>query len=469
MTRPSSEAPGEAKAGAAEKAPASARRPEAQRLLERMRRGGQRALKFTVVFSLACHVGVFFLPKLLAYWGLWSETSSIGLVDMPGDVGFAVELEYTEPPAPAPATAPAEPAPAATPAPTEAPKPPPPKPPPPTPPPSASLATPRRDGRGGEGGGRPPEAHARGGSGGAGGQGSVAVRDPVGVSGKAGAVVGRDPNVSVLLVTENMRGHAAAAELGPALVNIKQWKSFFGPTTIDPIRDTDRILLAGPQFRDTSKVSAVIKFRLSEPKLREAIDDLRRASDPPGEWVNESPPTAKIHADGADRYIVLGGGGVGMMVPEGALEQAKRGVTFPPARPGEVLVFFLRHPARALRGLPFTLPPSLASLRLGVNLRPDGGADVFIDALDKDAASAGTSARDLTRGFEAASVREVPLLGRVRLFDPIEFHAEGEHVKATARINAAQTREMARLVAAMLGQMSRGEAPGQAPRQQQSR
>src|SRR5262245_54796374 len=101
MSRPSSEVPGAAKAGAAEKGPASARRPEAQRLLERMRRGAQRALSLTIAFSLACHVGVFFLPRLLALWGLWSETSSIGLVDMPGDVGFAVELEYTEPPAPA--------------------------------------------------------------------------------------------------------------------------------------------------------------------------------------------------------------------------------------------------------------------------------------------------------------------------------------------------------------------------------
>ncbi|HEU4412552.1 MAG TPA: hypothetical protein VFS43_45335 [Polyangiaceae bacterium] len=462
MTRPSSEVPGEAKAGAAERGqgPASARLPEAQRLLERLRRGARRALGFAVVFSVVCHVGVFFLPRLLALWGLWSESSSIGLVDMPGDVGFAVELEYTEPPAPAAPAAPADAAPAATPAPTEAPKPPPPKPPPPAPP-AASLATPRRDGRGGEGGGRPPEAHARAGAGGAGGgQGSVAVRDPVGVSGKAGAVVGRDPNVSILLVTENLRGHPAATELGPELVKIRQWRSFFGPTTIDPIRDTDRILVAGPQFRDTSKISAVIKFRLTESKLREAIDDLRGASDPPGEWVSESPPTAKVHADGADRYMVLGGGGIAMMVPEGALEQAKRGVSFPPARPGEVLVFYLRYPARALRGLPFALPQSLASVRIGGNLRPDGGADVIIDALDKDAASASTSARTLSAGLEAASVREVPLLGRIRLFDPIEFHAEGDHVKATVRLNAAQTREMARLVASMLAQMSRGEPPG---------
>jgi hypothetical protein len=426
--------------------------PDRRRLRARLRRGAWAAL----AASLAVHSVFLPLPWSLALWGLWASKQPFELVDLPGEVGFAVELEYAEPPAAAPPPADAATTPPADAATAEAPKPPPPKPPPKPPTPVASLATPPRDGQGGAGGAKPVAERGRGGEAGAGAQ-AAGVRDPVGVSGKAGSVVGRDPNVSVLLVTENLRGHPAAAELGPALVNIRQWRSFFGPTTVDPVRDTDRILLAGPQFRDTSKVSAVIKFRLSEAKLREAVDDLRRASDPPGEWVTESPPTAKVHADGADRYLVLGGGGVAMMVPEGALEQAKRGVSFPPARPGEVLVFFLRHPGRALRGLPFALPPSLASLRLGVNLRPDGGADVLIDAVDKDAPSAAASARALTAGIDAASVREVPLLGRVRLFDPVEFRAEGEHVRATARINAAQAREMARLVAAVLGQMSRGE------------
>lgn len=457
MTRTSSGAPGEAKAGAAEKAPVSARLPDAQRLLEQVRRRAHKALRLTVVFSLACHVAVFFLPKLLALWGLWSEASSIGLADMAGEVGFDVDLHYQEP-AP-PAAPPADVAPAATPAPTEAPKPPTPKP-APTPPPAASLATPRREGRGGEGGSKSaPDAQAKAGAGGAGGRSGGTVRDPLAAAGKAGGLVARDVNLQVLFVTENLRGHALANELGPALMAIPQWKTFFGPTSIDPIRDTDRILVAGPGFRDVSQISAAVKFRLSEAKLREAVDDLRRASDPPGEWVSESPPTAKVRAGSSDRYVVLNGGGLVATVPEAALEQAKRGLSFSASRPGEVFLASIRHPDRAFRGLPFTMPSSVVVVRVSATLRPDSSADLLIDATDKDASTAEASARTLTSGIAAMSVREVPLLGRIRLFDPVEFRAEGEHIKANAHINAAQTRELARLVAAMLGQ-------GQRPREQ---
>jgi hypothetical protein len=418
--------------------------------LERLRRVAWFALGATFVFSFGLHVGVYLLPRLLVVLGLWTQGRSLELVDLPGEVGFDVELDYAPPAPPAP---PSEAAPAAPPATTgEAPKPPPPKPPPPKPAPAASLATPRRDGQGGQGGSK-PTAEGRGGAGGQGSTGGV--RDPMVVAGKAGSVVGRDVNLQVLVVTENLRSHPMAAELGPALANIPQWKTFFGPTAIDPIRDTDRIMAGGPQFRDVSKVSAAVKFRLSEPKLRDAIDDLRRASDPPGEWVSESPPTAKVRAGGADRYVVIGGNGLVMTVPEGALDQAKRGMAFAPSRPGEAIIASIRYPSRAVRGLPFAVPASLAVLRLSVTLRPDGGADVLIDATDKDAATAAESARAMTASVDAMSVREVPLLGRIRLFDPVPFRAEGEHVKAVAHFNAAQTREMARLIVAMFSPPAR--------------
>ncbi|HEU4539060.1 MAG TPA: hypothetical protein VFS00_33295, partial [Polyangiaceae bacterium] len=320
MTRPSSASPDESKGGDPRPVAGAGVGASAGEL-ERLRRVALTALLATFACSLALHVGVYLLPRLLALLGLWAQGQSLELVDLPGDVGFDVELEYAPPAPPAP---PSDAAPAAPPTTGEAPKPPPPKPPPPKPAPAASLATPRRDGQGGQGGAK-PAAEGRAGAGGAGGQAPTGVRDPVAVAGKAGAVVGRDVNLQVLVVTENLRSHPMAAELGPALTNIPQWKTFFGPTSIDPIRDTDRILVGGPQFRDVTKVSAAVKFRLSEAKVRDAIDDLRRAGDPPGEWVSESPPTAKVRAGGADRYVVIGGNGLVMTVPEGALEQAKRG------------------------------------------------------------------------------------------------------------------------------------------------
>ena len=116
---------------------------------------------------------------------------------------------------------------------------------------------------------------------------------------------------------------------------------------------------------------------------------------------------------------------------------------------------------KALRGAPFAIPSSLKWVRLATSLTADGAATVRVDCLDENSDAAVQSAAVLTAGLEAATTSEVPILGRVRMIDEVVFRAAGDHVQATIKLNPAQTRELAKIVAR--GSANIGASPTAAP------
>ena len=272
------------------------------------------------------------------------------------------------------------------------------------------------------------------------------IRDPIGIAGKAGSIAGKDPNVSILLSMDAIRAHPSGAELGPVFATLPIWKNFFVGSGIDPVKDLDRILVAGPQFRESSKVVAVVKLKLPEPKIRAVLEGIRSRAVPEGTWESETVMLAKI--DGAARVFVMQGSGVLLVVPESLGEMARgmKSASFPGAK-GEAIVVFLKAPGKALRGAPFAIPKSLKWVRLATSLAPDGSATARIDCLDESADAAQKSAELLTAGLEGATTTEVPILGKVRMIDPVVFQAVSDHVQATIRLNPGQARELARIIA----------------------
>jgi hypothetical protein len=272
------------------------------------------------------------------------------------------------------------------------------------------------------------------------------IRDPIGIAGKAGAIAGKDPNVSILLSMDSIRAHPAGADLGPVFAVLPIWKQFFVGSGVDPVKDLDRILVAGPQFRESSKVVAVVKLKLSEDKIRAVLEGIRQRATPPGTWESESLMLATV--DGTPRVFSLQGNGVLLVVPESLGETARKmkNAGFPGTK-NEAVVVFLKSPGKALRGAPFTIPTSLKWVRLATTLAPDGSATARIDCLDDSTEAAQKSAEILTVGLELATTTEVPLLGKVRMIDPVVFQAVGDHVQGTVKLNPAQARELGRLVA----------------------
>lgn len=285
------------------------------------------------------------------------------------------------------------------------------------------------------------------------------IRDPVASSGDVGKIAPKNPNVSLLIHPERIRGHKLAQQFAPTLTKLQNWRRFFDGTGVDPVQDADWILLAGPQLRDSSRVVAVLRYNVPQPRVRAAIDTLVRRS-PGGQWVPKRVPVAKAHVDGAERYFVMPGPNILVVVPPDGLEQALKlpsNMSFP-SRGNEAVVLYLKHPANAFRDQPVKLPTSVEWMRFSMTLNPAGGADARLDAKDQDAATAAKNAPELTEAINAAMVIDL-IFTKQRLLSPVTFRAEGDHIRTETHVTDAQLKHLLSFLAAKIEQVDGARAP----------
>ncbi|HVU02443.1 MAG TPA: hypothetical protein VHE30_11855 [Polyangiaceae bacterium] len=273
--------------------------------------------------------------------------------------------------------------------------------------------------------------------------------DPLALVGKATSVADPNANVKLLLLTKRIRTLPIAPRLGKLLARLPQWRSFFGPTGIDPIADIDGVYVAGPQFRVSADVVAVLEYGVPTSVMRKAIDGIVNR-EPKGEWYPTKVPAARARADRADRVFVLPKGKIVLMVPphlkDDAVDKAPH-LGFPGVPGRAVVVAFLATPWRALLGLPIPaqIPKSIASVSLSVTPTEDGGATLHIDAVDESPEAAKADAELLTRAVNLLTQRDVGALGALlfggqtlRLIEPVELHADGKSVKGDAKVTERQ-------------------------------
>ncbi len=234
----------------------------------------------------------------------------------------------------------------------------------------------------------------------AGTEGGVgAVRDPIALSGSAAKVVDANAHVRLMVMADRIRQHPLGARVRELLGNTYQWQDFFGPGGIDPINDVDRILIAGPQLRDSSQVIAVLQHKVSPDRVRRAVDRLVQR-DPRGGWLDAGAPAATAAADDAERVFALPGPNVVVVAPPSARDfvlslKADTKIDDPPG--AEAINLHLDTPWRALRGLPFTVPKSIEWAWITVTPTPDGGAVGRVVALDESPDAARQSAAHMQR------------------------------------------------------------------------
>jgi len=257
----------------------------------------------------------------------------------------------------------------------------------------------------------------------AGSEGGVGtVRDPVALSGSAAKVVDANAHVRLMVMADRVRKHPLGWRVQQLLRNTYQWQDFFGPGGIDPITDVDRILIAGPQLRNSSQVIAVLQHKVSQDRLRRAVDQLVRR-DPSGGWLDAGVPAATAAADDAERVFALPGPNVVVVAPPSARDfllslKADTEIEDPPGT--EAINLHLDTPWRALRGLPFTVPKSIEWAWITVTPTPDGGAVGRVVALDESPEAAKRSASYMQR-----------LLGPYLLLDAVEkvdFRAQDRRI-----------------------------------------
>lgn len=269
------------------------------------------------------------------------------------------------------------------------------------------------------------------------------------LTGDAKKVIDRDANVRLVIYPEKIRNHPLAGRIGQLLASVYQWRDFFGPAKLDPMRDVDRIMIVGPELRDSTNVAAIIQHNVGPARMHDALDALVHADPEHGEWLDAGVPAATAYADRAPRVLVMPSPNVVMVVPPSLRDVAlslKR-VRVPKATGGEVMWAYAVTPWRPARALGVQLPKSLAWAKVWVTPTENGGAVVEAEAKDESPESAAKHAAELDAQIQDAlsTVASFSLLGQmllgtkaVRLVEHVEIRADGDKIRGTATLTEAQ-------------------------------
>ncbi|HVY27369.1 MAG TPA: hypothetical protein VHB79_12515 [Polyangiaceae bacterium] len=280
-------------------------------------------------------------------------------------------------------------------------------------------------------------------------------------------VVDPNANVQVMVYNERVRQHPLGGRVGPLLRNVYQWRDFFGPTAIDPVRDIDRMMLVGPQLRDSRDVVAILQFNIAQERVRGAVDTLVQR-DPEGAWLDGPVPVARAHADRGERAFVLPSAKLLIVTPPSALESAKRfrRATLPGPKADEIAIAHLATPWRAFLGMPVQIPKSIQSANLRLSATEDGGVVIDVLAHDENEASAQSDAQALTSALTAATSLDLGLFGSVlfgssqkKFIQKSSFEADGSDVRGEIVLTRAQTETLLDLAGSFLA----GRAPRPRP------
>src|SRR5262249_2284501 len=85
-------------------------------------------------------------------------------------------------------------------------------------------------------------------------------RDPAAIIGAAGNVQADAVLVMVVVNAEVIRQNPVGAKMGYLLRGIPQWDDFMSGTEIDPVRDTDWVMISGPSLVNTSRDVVMIHY-----------------------------------------------------------------------------------------------------------------------------------------------------------------------------------------------------------------
>ncbi len=294
------------------------------------------------------------------------------------------------------------------------------------------------------------------------------IGDPVALSGSAGKIADSNANVRLLLYADAIREHRLGPRIGKLLQSTPQWKDFFGPAGIDPIKDIDRVLIAGPQLRDSSNVVAAVQHSLPQERLVSGLDALIARGG--GEWVEGSKTKmARTKADRAERLIVIPSKNVVAIMPP-SLEKSARTLnkktSLPPGAPGVAMVAYIKTPWRALMGLPVAVPKSIEWVRVEVRPSDDGGAIAHLIAEDESPEVAKSHAAEIGHMLRgAADLLAQANIGNAisswltgskksKAIERIEVTSDGKRIVGTIEANRDQLTSIIQLVEGLVDYQS---------------
>jgi len=282
-------------------------------------------------------------------------------------------------------------------------------------------------------------------------------RDPQAILGAAGNIQAAPVLVMVVVNAEVIRSHPVAAEMGALLRGIQQWDDFMKGTSFDPVRDVDWVMISGPSLINTSRDVILVRYSASDAAVDQAVAIVSAKHEHGGAFDAGVPGVraSRAFADKAERVILRPQPKVLALVPPDVAEKVARRLA-PPAhvaahvRPGEAAYVRVVDPHH-----PFPeVPATVGEARMRIVLRPDQGADVFIEGDTKDSAAATQAADDVRELIQRYKLLAMLLAGS--LLDHVEVTTEGNRVDVhlTASLQQIET---------VVGLFGRPRAPAASP------
>ncbi len=304
------------------------------------------------------------------------------------------------------------------------------------------------------------------------GPGSGGPRDPESMFGLSKVVNAGVQNVVLGVNVALVRKHPVGARMGPILQAIPQWRDFLkgAPAPVDPIRDTDWILIYGPSLIHTDKDAVLVRYNVGDDAVDSTIAAIARTYDKGGPFdAGVSGVKASLgYADNAQRVFLRPQSKLLVIVPpshahEAAMTFRRQVPRGPPAT--EAMRLIVHHPSNqiSIPGLKFS--QSLKEIRFWIVPRADGGADVYGEGDCTDAAAAVDSADRLTELLKRQNSIGVRFATR-GLLNNAAVVAEGTKIKLHLLATPEQLEAVLQLAAAAVGAQvapPAGGAPAPSP------
>lgn len=286
--------------------------------------------------------------------------------------------------------------------------------------------------------------------------------DPVALAGDAGQIADSNANVRLVLFNDVVREHPLGLRVGELLERTPQWRDFFGPSGIDPVRDIDRVLIAGPQLRNSSQVVAVVQHGLGKDRIRSAFENLVARK---GQWIDQESLLAKARADRADRIFAAPNDRVVVVAPPNMQAQVaglSPETSFPASAKDVAVTAYIIKPSNVTRGIGIQLPETIKWARFDVRPLASGGAIIKVLAEDVDAEHAENHSLFFQTIIEQAATMDPRRMGglgavasffgvkKQRFIERVEFKNDAERILGTVELTKDQLTLVADILEGLL-------------------
>jgi hypothetical protein len=257
--------------------------------------------------------------------------------------------------------------------------------------------------------------------------------------------------VKLVVNAEAIRGHPVGARVGSLLRAIPQWGEFMNGTDIDPVRDTDWLMILGSSLVNTARDSILIHYSAPDTVVDRAVDIVSRKYDHGGRFDAgvRGVKATLAHADRAERVILRPQPHLLAVVPPNVAEKNARvlvSARIAQPNPGEAMYLRVVDPHRHIA----EIPESITELRMRIVPRSDEGADVFLDCDTPDVDKAGEAADGIRRIVRRHNDALTSIVTH-GLLDHVDVTTEGSVAKARLTATRDQIETVVELVSAFLG------------------